>query len=391
MPPVMGAAAFLMAESVGVPYTTIVKAAIIPAILYFAGIYIVTDLEAKKRGLKGLDKDKVPKLLTTLRERGHLLLPLIAIIYILSAGFTPDRAALIGIGIAILTGYAKTLLDILMPGKRTIQEIMDSRTGLRPRQYLEALESGARGVIGVALACGVAGIIAGMITLTGVGLKMGAGLTTLAGGSLILLLIFTMFSSILLGMGVPTTANYLITSTIMAPIVAKALMANLPGVYGALAAIDPKLAILPSHLFTFYFGIIADITPPVALAAMAGAAIAKADPLKSGLEASRLAIAAFLVPYIFVYSPQMLMLNAHWYEVVLIALTALIGMFGVAMAVENFWESKLNILQQLMALGGGLLLIVPGLLTDAIGFVLIALVLLWQKLQNKDQKRAVTA
>ena len=388
MPPVMGAAAFLMAESVGVPYTTVVKAAIIPALLYFAGIYIVTDLEAKKRGLKGLDRDKLPRLLTALRERGHLLLPLISIIYILSAGFTPDRAALIGIGIAILTGYAKTLLDILIPGKRSMQEIMAARTGLRPRQYLEALESGARGVIGVALACGVAGIIAGMITLTGVGLKMGAGLTALAGGRLILLLIFTMFSSILLGMGVPTTANYLITSTIMAPIVARALLAHLPGVYGALTLVDPKMAILPAHLFTFYFGIIADITPPVALAAMAGSAIAKSDPLKSGLEASRLAIAAFLVPYIFVYSPQMLMLNAHWYEVVLIALTALIGMFGIGMAVENFWESKLNVLQQLMALAGGLMLIVPGIATDGAGLLLIALVLLWQRLQTRDKKRA---
>ncbi len=379
MPPVMGAAAFLMAESVGVPYTTVVQAAIIPAILYFTGVYIVTDLEAKKRGLKGLEGDKLPRLLTTLRERGHLALPLLAIIIILSAGFTPDRAALIGIAIAILSGYLKTLMDILIPGKRSFQEIMDQRTGLRPVQYLQALESGARGVIGVALACGVAGIIAGMITLTGVGLKMGAGLTNLAGGSLILLLIFTMFSSIMLGMGVPTTANYLITSTIMAPVVAKALMTALPGMYGGLAAINPAWAILPAHLFTFYFGIIADITPPVALAAMAGSAIAKSDPLKSGLEATRLAIAAFLVPYIFVYSPNMLMLGAPWHEVLLIAVTSFIGMFGVAMAVENFWERRLGPILQLMALAGGLLLIIPGIVTDAIGFGLIALVVISQK------------
>ncbi|HSK69624.1 MAG TPA: TRAP transporter permease [Candidatus Limnocylindria bacterium] len=385
MPPVMGAAAFLMAESVGVPYTTVVKAAIIPALLYFTGVYIVTDLEAKKRGLKGLDRSKLPRLLTALKERGHLLLPLIGIIYILSAGFTPDRAALIGIGIAILGGYLKTMVDVavaLLRGRPAAPVIRESR-GLRPRQYLKALESGARGVIGVALACGVAGIIAGMITLTGVGLKMGAGLTSLAGGSLILLLIFTMFSSILLGMGVPTTANYLITSTIMAPIVARALAANLPGVYGALQGLNPAWAILPAHLFTFYFGIIADITPPVALAAMAGSAIAKSDPLKSGFEATRLAIAAFLVPYIFVYSPEMLMLNAQWYDVLLIAVTSIIGMFGVGMAVENFWETRLGPILQLMALAGGLMLIIPGIVTDAAGLALVGSVVLLQKIQKR--------
>ncbi len=385
MPPVMGAAAFLMAESVGVPYSVVVKAAIIPALLYFTGIYIVTDLEAKKQGLKGLEKDKMPRLLRVLKERGHLFLPLVAIIYVLGAGYTPSVAALIGIAIAVLGGYLRTLMDIVFAAvkNRPVLPVIKESKGMRPMQYLEALEAGARSIIGVALACGVAGIIAGMITLSGIGLKMGSGLTALAGGSLLLLLIFTMFSSILLGMGVPTTANYLITSTIMAPVVARALMTSLPEVYGALQAINPALAILPAHLFTFYFGIIADITPPVALAAMAGAAIAKSNPLRTGVEATRLAIAAFLVPYIFVYSPQMLMLNAHWYEVALIALTAVIGMFGIGMAVEKYWDSKLNLLQQLMALAGGLLLIIPGLVTDAVGFTLIALVVIWQRVQKK--------
>ena len=385
MPPVMGAAAFLMAESVGVPYSVVVKAAIIPALLYFAGIYIVTDLEAKKQGLKGMNKDEMPRLLSVLKERGHLILPLVAIIYVLGAGFTPSVAALIGIGIALLGGYMKTFVQLMAAkakGKPLAPVISESK-GLRPREYLEALEAGARSILGVALACGVAGIIAGMITLTGIGLKMGSGLTALAGGSLILLLIFTMLSSIILGMGVPTTANYLITSTIMAPVVARALATYLPDVYGALHALSPQLAILPAHLFTFYFGIIADITPPVALAAMAGAAIAKSNPLRTGVEATRLAIAAFLVPYIFVYSPQMLMLSAPWHEIVLIALTAIIGMFGIGMAVEKYWESKLNLLQQLMALAGGLLLIIPGLVTDLAGIALIGAVILWQKAQNR--------
>ncbi len=389
MPPVMGAAAFLMAESIGIPYADIVKAAIIPALLYFAGIYVITDLEAKKSGLVGLSKDKLPKLGRIMIDRGYLILPLIAIIYILSAGYTYSIAPLVGILCAVLGGYARTFVDLLLCKKKgkTAKQVLKESNAMRPRDYLQALEGGARSILGVALACGVAGIIAGMITLTGIGLKMGAGLTQLAGGSIYLLLVFTMLASILLGMGVPTTANYLITSTIMAPVVAKALMgdAGLAATYQGLASLGAGYELLPAHLFTFYFGIIADITPPVALAAMAGAAIAKSNPLKTGVEASRLAIAAFLVPYMFVFAPEMLMLNAHWYEVVLIVLTALVGMFGVGMALERFWVSKLNWVQTLLSLAGGLCLIKPGLSTDIIGFTLIGSVLVWQHFQNRHK------
>ena len=408
MPPVMGAAAFLMAESIGLPYGVIVKAAIIPALLYFVGIYIITDLEARKQGLVGMDRDKMPKLAKVMLERGFLMLPLIAIIAILAMGFTPTMAALIGIVTAIVGSYLRTaaeLVCVLVRGKKAYGMIANGAgvpketsfgkalltavkktQGLHGMDYLKALEGGARSIIGVALACGTAGIIAGMITKTGIGLKMGTGLSAIASGNLLLLLLFTMLASILLGMGVPTTANYLITSTIMAPIVYKALTTSLPEIYGALSAINAGYALLPAHLFTFYFGIIADITPPVALAAMAGAAIAKSDPLKTGLEASKLAIAAFLVPYLFVLSPQMLMLNAQWYEVLQIILTSLVGMFGIGMGLERFWKSKLNILQALMALAGGLLLIYPGTLTDVIGIVLVGLVVLWQWMQNKKVK-----
>ena len=384
MPPVMGAAAFLMSEIIGLPYSVIVKAAIIPALLYFAGIYIITDIEARKQGLKGLTRDQMPSLKRIMLERGHLILPLVAIVWVLSSGYTPSVAALTGLLCAALGSYLRTGAELLVAvfrrrSREPFGAILRRSAGLRPMDYLKALEGGARSILGVALACGVAGIIAGMITLTGIGLKMGAGLTALAGGNILLLLVFTMLTSIILGMGVPTTANYLITSTIMAPIVAKALTGALPDVYGALAAISPGIAILPAHLFTFYFGIIADITPPVALAAMAGAAIAKSDPLRTGIEASRLAIAAFLVPYIFVFNPQMLMLNAAWYEVLQIAITSLLGMVGIGMAVEKYWTSKLNILQQLMALAGGLMLIDPNWLTDIGGIVLIALVIAWQQ------------
>lgn len=409
MPPVMGAAAFLMAESIGLPYAVIVKAAIIPALLYFAGIYIITDLEAKKQGLRGMDRDKMPRLKRVMMDRGYLILPLVAIITILGMGYTPTMAALIGILTAVIGSYLRTLAELVViafPGKRSYAFVSGSAEGvvpdtrkkaaaqalrftrgLKPMDYLRALESGGRSIVGVALACGVAGVIAGMITKTGIGLKMGAGLSGIAGNNLLLLLIFTMFASILLGMGVPTTANYLITSTIMAPIVAKALFSNLSGVYSGLQAMGDGYALLPAHLFTFYFGIIADITPPVALAAMAGAAIAKSDPLKTGINASKLAIAAFLVPYIFVFNPQMLMLNAVWYEVAQIIITSLIGMLGIGMALERFWQVKLNVLQQLLSLVGGLLLIDPGTLTDLCGIALVGTVIVWQYLQVRNAKR----
>lgn len=389
MPPVMGAAAFLMAENLGIPFSSVIKAAIIPALLYFAGIYIVTDLEAKRLGLTGMPREELPVFKKLMLEKGYLILPLVVIIAMLTIGYTASFAALVGIVVAVLGSYTPTLIKLVrrLLGKdksESVKEICKNSGGMHLKDYLSALEGGARSIISVALACGVAGIIVGMITKTGIGLKLGAGLTQLANGNLLLLLALTMLASIVLGMGVPTTPNYLITSTIMAPIIYKALVGFLPDVYAGLQALGEGYALLPAHMFAFYFGIIADITPPVALAAMAGAAIAKADPLKSGVNASKLAIAAFLVPYIFVMSPQLLMLDTTWYEVIQITATSLFGMLGVGMCVEKFWTSRLNIIQQLLALGGGLCLIHPGTLTDLIGVALIGAVMLWQWVQKKQ-------
>lgn len=389
MPPVMGAAAFLMAENLGIPFGSIIKAAIIPAVLYFAGIYIVTDIEAKKLGLTGMNKADLPKFSRVMLTRGFLILPLAVIIILLTLGYTASFAALVGIITAVLGSYLPTAFVFFKNlfrrdgEKQSVRETFQTSTALSFRDFLDALESGARSIIGVALACGVAGIIVGMITKTGIGLKMGAGLSSLAGGHLLLLLFFTMIASVFLGMGVPTTPNYLITSTIMAPIIYKALVSFLPEVYGPLQAIGEGYALLPAHLFAFYFGIIADITPPVALAAMAGAAIAKADPLKSGINASKLAIAAFLIPYIFVMNPQLLMLNSTWYQTVQIVVTSLVGMIGVGMCLEKFWSCKLNILQQLLALAGGLMLIYPETVTDIIGIGLVGGIIVWQHFQKR--------
>lgn len=342
MPPIMGAAAFLMAESLGVPYLDVAKAAIIPAILYFSGVWIIVHLEAKKLGLKGLPKNQLPKASTILREKGHLILPLVAIVYFLVAGYTASFAALMGIVFSIIASFLK------------------KSTRLKPVDYLNALVDAPRNMLGVGIACGMAGIIIGVVTLTGLGLKIGSGLVALAGGNMMLTLVFTMIASLILGMGAPTTANYIITSTITAPaIVAIGVATGLP------------IPMIAAHMFAFYFGILADITPPVCLAAMAGSAIAKSKPVMTGVMATKLSCAAFLIPYIFIYNPEMLMVNATASEIIMIILTSVLGMIGVGSCLEGWFFTKLHIIERVFMLIGGLLLIKPGLITDIIGLILI--------------------
>ncbi len=336
MPPVMGAAAFLMAEFIGIPYIEIAKAAAIPACLYFAGIFIEVHFEAKRCGLKGMSWDQIPRVATVLKERGHLFVPLIAIIYILTEGFTPSRAALVGLVLSVVAGAIKKATRMSVP------------------EIFNALEAGARGAVGVAIACATAGIIVGVVTLTGLGLKMANGLIELAGGYMLPTLFFTMVTSLILGMGVPTTANYVITSTMCAPAV---IMLGVP-----------KLA---AHLFVFYFGIIADITPPVALAAYAGAGIARANPFQTGIVASKLAIAAFIVPYIFVLNPAMVLIGTTPYLLTHNLVTALLGMIGVGAAMIGFCMAPMNWFERVWFGVAGLMLIDPGLVTDIIGIVML--------------------
>jgi len=343
MPPIMGAAAFLMSEFIGIPYGEIAKAAIIPALLYFTGIWIMVDLEARKTGMKGLEAAKLPKLSIVLKERWYLFAPIFIIIYMLMNGTTPIKAALYGIYSSIIVGMIR------------------KETRMNLKTLLEALETGAKSALGVAIACACAGIIVGTVTLTGLGLKMGNGLVALAGGQLLPTLFLTMISSIILGMGAPTTANYIITSTIAAPALLK-------------LGVNP----LTAHMFVFYFGIIADITPPVALAAFAGSAIAKSDPIKTGVNASKLAIAAFLIPYIFVINPQLLLINTTGLEIAQITITSLIGMFGIGIAMEGYIMGNVNLILRAIFLVGGLALIDPGMYTDLIGIVVIGLGITYQ-------------
>lgn len=350
MPPIMGAAAFLMAEALGMPYLDVAVAAIIPAILYFSGIWIMIHLEAKKTGLKGMSKDELPKFRVVMAEKGHLFVPLVAIIYFLVEGSTPVKAAFYGIIFSIVASMIR------------------KSTRLTFRQFMEALQAGAKGVLGVAVACGIAGIIVGIVTLTGLGLKMASGLLILSGGIKYLTLFFAMIASLVLGMGVPTTANYLITSTIMAP-----------------AVVQLGVPALAAHMFVFYFGIVADITPPVALAAYAGSAIAGSNPLRTGLIAVKLAIAAFIVPYIFVNSPAMLLIDASVTQIISITVTSIIGMVGVGAALEGFYLTRMNAVERVVILFAGLMLIDPGFYTDIIGIGLTVAITLFQLAKRKNE------
>ena len=381
MPPIMGAAAFLMAESIGVPYITIVKAAIIPAVLYFTGIFITVHLEAKKLGLRGLPKDQLPPFWPLLLKKGYMILPLLVIIYFLCAGFTAVFAALMGIVACLLIGITVSIID-LTKGRRPT---------FGGKDVIEVMCTAARNIISVAIACGMAGIIIGIVTLTGIGLKLGAGLVTLAHGKLFLTLLFTMIASIILGMGAPTTANYLITSTITAGAIITCL-------YGQGADIE-NIMKLPAHMFAFYFGIIADVTPPVALAAIAGAAIAKGKPMKTALNATKLAIGAFIVPYMFVYNSQMLMINATALTIIFIVITALIGMFGISVALEGYGfkntgffygtnASKgvivtFDVIERLLFALGGFLCVIPETKSDIIGLSLMAILIVYQLILKK--------
>ena len=353
MPPIMGAAAFLMAEMTGIPYSNIVIAAIVPAFLYFSGIMIMVHLEAKRYGLKGLPPEEIPNFFKLMFSYWYLLLPLIVLVTMMMTGYTPARSALVAIVVAIVVSMFR------------------KETRMSPQTFLDALEGGARNIIGVAIACSVAGCIVGIVTLTGIGLKLAGGLLSLSGGNVLLALFFTMIASIVLGMGVPTTANYVIMATITAPVVLK-------------LGID----LLPAHMFVFYFGIVADITPPVALAAYAGSAIARSNPLKTGVQATKLAIAAFLIPYVFALNPSLLLLGSTPIQVISVTITAFIGMFGVASAVEGYLFANMNPIVRIIALAGGLLLIIPGAATDIIGVVLVLLVLAFQKARSKKANSA---
>ena len=368
MPPIMGAAAFLMAEYTGLPYAQIAVLAILPALLYFAGIFIAVHLEAKRLGLKGIPKEELPKF-RKLAKKIYLLAPLVILVVMVSNGTrTMQSSAAIAIAITIIVGIINNLVN-------RFSKEEDKSDNISLGKCLEALEAGAKGTVTVAAACAMAGIVAGCITTTGLASTLLRAIVSVSGGQAFIALFLTMLCCIVLGMGVPTTANYCIMAATCAPI---------------LTSPEIGIPMLAAHFFVFYFGIVADITPPVALAAYAGAAIAKAPPMKTALNATRLAIGAFIVPYIFALNPAMLFLNAEGViggvgvmDVAMIVVSALLGIYAVAAGLAGFFQAKLNPVFRLILVAGGLLMLIPGGLTDIIGLAVLVGIYFIQKMAAK--------
>ncbi|MEW6661344.1 MAG: TRAP transporter permease [Bacillota bacterium] len=344
MPPVMGAAAFIMAEILNVQYKVVMFAALIPAILYYLACYVGVHLEAVKTGLRGLTEEELPNIRQVLLERGHMVLPLVLIVALLVKGFTPTYSAFYGIVATILASFLR------------------SSTRLSWRGFLAALENGARGAVTVAIACAVVGFIVGVSAMTGFGLKLGDAIISMAAGNLFLTLVLAAITCLILGMGMPTTAVYIVAATMAAPMLVK-------------IGINP----IAAHLFAFYFGNISNITPPVALAAFTGAGIAGADPNRVGFTAVRLGIAAFIVPFMFVYSPQLVMQQGTALQIIGASATAIVGVIGLGAAFARYLLKPLSWLETLILGAGALALIKPGLYTDIVGLGGFALIYLRQR------------
>ncbi len=375
MPPIMGAAAFLMADYLGVPYSDIIVRAILPACLYFLGVFLSVHLEAKRLGLKGLSKEQLPRIRELMKE-SYLLLPLAILIYLVCSNTkTMQFSAAVSILATIAVGIISNIHRNIRHGKPLETGEGTHNQRFRTVNVFEALENGGRSCISVAVACGVAGLICGCLTVTGLASTVINAIVTISQGKLFLGLLLTMICCIILGMGLPTTATYCIMASTCAPILFKM---NVP--------------LIAAHFFVFYYGIVADITPPVALAAYAGSAISGGSPMKTGVNATRLAIAGFIIPFIFAMSPDMLLINTTWYEVALITITSIIGMYGVTFGLSGFsaYESHggnrtIGIFLRIISIAGGLLLIYPGVLTDVIGVVLVGGVLVWRKMTSPKE------
>ncbi len=356
MPPVMGAAAFIMAEFLGVPYIHVALAAIVPALLYYFAVIVQVHFEATRLGLKGLPREKLPKIGPLLRSKGHLLIPLASIIYFLLSGYTPIKAAFYGIVATVVVSFLNPQTRMTLPKLR------------------DALDSGARGALGVACACATVGIIVGTATLTGLGLRIASAIIALSGGKLIISLMLTMVACILLGAGLPTTANFIVTSTMAAP-----------------ALLQLGVAPMAAYMFVLYFGIAADLSPPVALAAYAGAGIAGDDPMKTGATAIKLALAGFLVPYVYVFNPMLVLVDFQAGPFAMSIGTALLGVFLLGLGSIGFYKTKMPAWLRVIAMAGALSLLVPGLMTDAIGLTALIAVYVIQNYRAKSGGTPATA
>ena len=357
MPPIMGAAAFIMAEMTDFEYSKIIVRAILPAFLYFLGIFLGVHFKAKKLGLKGLPREELPKW-GKLLPKIYLLLPLVLLVYMIVSGQTMAKSAIY----ATIAAIAVSLIN------------KDDR--MTPTKFVNGLENGGKNCISIGIACGIAGIISVCITMTGLGGKLITYVVSLSNGHLIIALFLTMICCIVLGMGVPTTANYIIMASTCAPILINGM----------------DMHVLAANMFVFYFGIVADITPPVALAAYAGSAIAKAPPMKTAFNATRLAIAAFIIPYIFAFNNEMIFVgdDVTVLSVATITISATLGMLSIASGLMGYLIHDLKWISRIALIAGGLLMIIPGTVSDLAGFAVLAAIFVLQTIENKKEKKATS-
>ncbi len=357
LPPVMGAAAFIMAEVLSIPYSTVALAAILPAGLYYTGVITQIHLRASKNGLKGLDKSEMPKVSDVMKERGHLVIPLLFLIYMLFfSGKTIIFAAFWTIVVTIVIAQLR------------------KTTRMSFKELLGALEDGSRSALSVAIACAAVGIIVGVATLTGFGLKLANAIVMIGGNSLFLTLIFTMVASIILGMGLPSIPTYIITSTMAAPALVQ-------------LGIQPFVA----HMFVFYFGLFANLTPPVALASFAAAGISGGDPMRTGFASMKLAIAGFIVPFAFVYNSSLLLIDTDVMTGIIIAITSIVGVIMLGIATEGYMLRSLNWFFRILVLAGAIMLIIPNIYLDLIGVGILVVIFLIQFIANKQSKVTIEA
>lgn len=370
-PPIMGAAAFIMIEFTGLPYIEIIKAAIVPAILFFVGQFVVIHYYSKRAGITGLPRSALPNVRSLMLRKGYLLLPVIIIFIFLSLGYSPMFSAVAAIGATVGVNILAQLVALLIGRWQGLED------RLTPRNLLDGLVDATRIAIPIIVACAAAGMIAGIITLTGLGLKLSDGLLDLAQGQLLLTLLFAMIACLILGIGLPTTANYVITATLAAPAIIQ-----LPEV---------AIPVIAAHMFVYYFGVMADITPPVCLAAYAASGIAQSNPIRTGVESVRIAVSGFVVPFMFVLSPELLLQEVNWFTGTWAAVTGVLGASAVAVGVVGYFNRSLNPVLRLVAAVGGISLLHFGATTDLIGVALLAAIVGQQWWTTRPAKTAAAA
>ena len=356
MPPVMGAAAFIMAETLGIKYSTLLVSAIIPAVIYYMGILLQIQMRAEKMGMQGTPKDQLPKVGEVMKEYGHLAIPLVFLIYML---FFSGKTV-------IMAAFYTILFTIVVAQLRP-------NTRMSLNDIIDAMVASAKSTVSVAIACACVGIIVGVCSITGFALNMASTIIQIGGQSLMFTLMFTMVTCMILGMGLPSIPSYIITSTIAAP-----------------ALVTLGIPPIAAHMFCFYFAMFANLTPPVALAAFAAAGIAGGSPMKTGWASVKLALAGFILPYMFVYNTELLLLDTPIAKGIQVAITAAIGVFLISVAVEGFLFRKVNAVLRILCFAGAYLLIDSGLITDLIGIAICVGIVLLQKTMAKKHGTIVT-